>query len=136
MPQRLSDIVRFRDDRLFHGAVSINWFGTDVARCRAASDAFVFHGPQYHGVQQQDVGTGHGHTLMDTASFARAVVRRCYGQEDQPFTLAIAGYGTGKSHLGLTLAALLSDPLGQTASAVLSALGTADEVIGSEVQAL
>lgn len=136
MPQRLSDIVRFRGDRLFNGAVSINWFGTDEARCRAASEAFVFHGPQYHGVQQQDVGTGHGHTLMDTASFARAVVRRCYGQEDQPFTLAIAGYGTGKSHLGLTLATLLSDPEGETATPVLSALEVADEVIGSEVRAL
>lgn len=136
MPQRLSDIVRFRGDRLFNGAVSINWFGTDLARCRAASEAFVFHGPQYHGVQQQDVGTGHGHKLMDTASFARAVVRRCYGQEDQPFTLAIAGYGTGKSHLGLTLATLLADPQGETAAPVLSALEAADEVIGSEVRAL
>lgn len=136
MPQRLSDIVRFRGDRLFNGAVSINWFGADPARCRAASEAFVFHGPQYHGVQQQDVGTGHGYKLMDTASFARAVVRRCYGQEDQPFTLAIAGYGTGKSHLGLTLATLLADPEGETAAPVLSALEAADEVIGSEIRAL
>jgi hypothetical protein len=136
MSQRLSEIVRFRGDRLFNGAVSINWFGTDSPRCRAASEAFVFHGPQYHGVQQQDVGLGHGHKLMDTASFARVVIRRCYSQEDQPFTLAIAGYGTGKSHLGLTLAALLSDPDGETAAPILAALEAADKVIGSEVQAL
>jgi hypothetical protein len=73
---------------------------------------------------------------MDTASFARAVVRRSYGQEDQPFTLAIAGYGTGKSHLGLTLATLLTDPNGAAAARVLSALEAADEAIGSEVRAL
>jgi len=72
---------------------------------------------------------------MDTASFARAVVRRCYGQEEQPFTLAIAGYGTGKSHLGLTLATLLSDPDGGAAP-ILSALEAADKAIGSEVRAL
>jgi hypothetical protein len=136
MPHRLSDIVRFRGDRLFNGAVSINWFGADAAKSKAASEAFVFHGPQYHGVQQEDVGTGHGHRLMDTASFARALVRRCFGQEDQPFTLAIAGYGTGKSHLGLTLATLLTEPDGDSATQVLSALDAADAVIGSEVRAL
>jgi len=79
MPQRLNDIVRFRGDRLFNGAVSISWFGTDESKTKAASEAFVFHGPKYHGVQQEDVGTGHGHLLMDTASLARTVVRRCYG---------------------------------------------------------
>jgi hypothetical protein len=136
MSHRLGDISRFRGDRLFNGAVSIDWFGADPARSRSASEAFVFHGPQYHGVQQDDVGTAHGHRLMDTASFARAVVRRCYGEEDQPFTLAIAGYGTGKSHLGLTLATLLAEPGGDTSAPVLSALEAADNDIGREVRAL
>ncbi|MFI4963362.1 MAG: hypothetical protein ACHP6H_05855, partial [Legionellales bacterium] len=102
MPTKLSDIIRFRGDRLFNGAVNINWFGADEPKAKIASEAFVFHGPKYHGVQQKDVGTQHGHNLIDTASFTRSVIRRCYGFEDQPFTLAIAGYGTGKSHLGLT----------------------------------
>ncbi|RPH52311.1 MAG: hypothetical protein EHM85_03425 [Desulfobacteraceae bacterium] len=136
MTQRLNDIVRFRGDRLFNGAVSISWFGTDEAKFKAASQAFIFHGPKYHGVQQKDVGSGHGHRLMDTASLAHAVVRRCYGLEDQPFTLAIAGYGTGKSHLGLTLAGLLSDPDGESAQNVLSAIETADAEIGSDIRVL
>jgi len=136
MPQRLNDVVRFRGDRLFNGAVSISWFGTDESKTKAASEAFVFHGPKYHGVQQEDVGTGHGHLLMDTASLARAVVRRCYGLEDQPFTLAIAGYGTGKSHLGLTLASLVSAPDGEIAQGVLSAIETADAGIGGDLRVL
>ena len=136
MPQQLSDIVKFRGDRLFNGAVNIDWFGTDEARSRSASEAFVFHGPQYHGVQQEDVGSAHGHRLMDTASFARAVMRRCSGQEEVPFTLAIAGYGTGKSHLGLTLATLLADPNGEVATQVLSGLVSADAAIGNEIRAL
>ncbi|SPD75416.1 conserved hypothetical protein [uncultured Desulfobacterium sp.] len=136
MPQRLNDIVRFRGDRLFHGAVSISWFGADEEKSKAASQAFVFHGPKYHGVQQGDVGIGHGHRLMDTASLARAVVRRCYGLEDQPFTLAIAGYGTGKSHLGLTLASLVGAPDGEIAQNVLSAIDTADAGIGGDIRAL
>jgi len=136
MSQRLGDIVAFRGDRLFNGAVNLDWFGTDDARSRAASAAFVFHGPRYHGVHQEDVGTGHQHNLMDTATLARNVVRQCYGSEDPPFTLAIAGYGTGKSHLALTLARLLSDPLGEGAEPILSALTSVDEAIGREVRAL
>ncbi len=136
MPQRLNDIVRFRGDRLFNGAVSISWFGTDESKTKAASEAFVFHGPKYHGVQQEDVGSGHGHRLMDTASLARAVVRRCYGLEDQPFTLAIAGYGTGKSHFGLTLGSLVSAPDGGIAQNVLSAIEAADSDIGGDIRVL
>jgi hypothetical protein len=133
---RLGDIVAFRGDRLFHGAVNVDWFGSDDGRSESASAAFVFHGPRYHGVQQEDVGTSHGHTLVDTASLARTVVRQAYGVESQAFTLAIAGYGTGKSHLALTLATLLDGPSGSTAQRVLSALTAADEAIGSEVSAI
>jgi hypothetical protein len=136
MPNQLKDIVRFRSDRLFNGAVNIDWFGADVARSKAASEAFVFHGPMYHGVQQEDIGVGHGHKLMDTASLALAVVRRCYGLESRPFTLAIAGYGTGKSHFGLTLATLLSAPDSEDASKILSAIENADAEIGSNVKLL
>jgi tetratricopeptide (TPR) repeat protein len=134
MPDPLGDIVKFRGDRLFNGAVNIGWFGTDDARTRAAASAFVFHGPAYHGVSQADVGVEHGHRLQDTASFARSIVRRCYGIEDQPFTLAIAGYGTGKSHLGLTLAALLSQPTGKISDSVLVGIDAADRAMGSDIR--
>lgn len=134
MPQRLSDVIRFRGDRLFNGAVNISWFGTDEDKTRMASAAFVFHGPTYHGVQQDDIGTAHGHRLVDTASLARSVVRRCYGIEDHPFTLAIAGYGTGKSHLGLTLASLVHSPEGDTAQGILAAIEAADAGIGGDIR--
>lgn len=136
MPERLKDIVKFRGDRLFNGAVNIGWFDSDASRTRAAAEAFVFHGPTYHGVSQDDVGVSHGHRLQDTVSFTRSLIRRCYGIEDQPFTLAIAGYGTGKSHLGLTLAALLRNPEEYIADMVLSGLDRADQAIGSEIRTI
>lgn len=136
MATLLQDIVKFRGDRLFHGAVNVDWFNTDMQKRRAAAESFVFHGPEYHGVSQADVGSAHGHNLQDTASFTRSIVQRCYGVDDQPFTLAIAGYGTGKSHLALTLAALLSDPEGDVAETVLSNLEAVDAGIGSEVRAV
>ena len=136
MSDALVELVRFRGDKLFNGAVNIDWFGTDEVRARSATDAFVFHGPKYHGVSQADVGTAHGHRLADTATFALSVVRRCYGIEDQPFTLAMAGYGTGKSHLGLTLASLLSKPQDEGSLTALRSIESADAAIGSEIRAI
>ena len=136
MPQYLGDLIRFRSESLFDGAVNLDWFTTDSDRCHAASRAFVFHGPQYHGARQEDTSGLQGHQLIDTASFARSLVRQCYGEDDQPFTLAVAGYGTGKSHLALTLANLLADPKGPDSESILAALHAADPDIASEVRAL
>ena len=126
MSRLLGDIVRFRGDKLFNGAVSIDWIETDEAKASAASSAFVFHGPAYHGVSQTDIGSSHGHSLQDTASFVKAIFHRCYGLEEQPFTLAIAGYGTGKSHLGLTLGRILGNPTGKEADDILLGIESAD----------
>ncbi|MCF7668885.1 MAG: hypothetical protein K9N48_03810 [Verrucomicrobia bacterium] len=136
MVLQLNDIVRYRSDKLFNGAVNIDWFLTDEDKCRAAAKAFVFHGPTYHGVDQNDVGSAHGHQLQDTVTFSQAVVRRCCGQEEQPFTLAIAGYGTGKSHLGLSLSLLLSNPGTDDAHCVLSKIQSADSTIGKDIGAI
>jgi hypothetical protein len=136
MPEALQELIKFRADKLFNGAVNIDWFASNEERASAASEAYVFHGPQYHGVSQADIGVEHGHRLVDTATFALSIVRRSYGMEDQPFTLAIAGYGTGKSHLALSVASLLADPDSEVARAVLSAIEAADRVIGAEIRAI
>jgi len=99
---KLRDVVRFRDDLLFDGAVDLEWLIKDKEKATLAAKSFVFHGPAYHGVTQKDVGTEHGHQLIDSANFTLNIIRRCNGAEDQPFTLAIAGYGLEKSHLALT----------------------------------
>ena len=124
----LKNIISFRADRLFDGAVDVDWFLHDKAKANLAAESFVFHGPAYHGVSQSDVGTEHGHRLIDSATFAYNILRRCNGSDDQPFTLAIAGYGTGKSHLAMTLAILLSEPTGVSAKKVLMNLESADHL--------
>lgn len=45
----LSDIIRFRRDLLFQGAVQVGWLETDPELAKKAAEHFVFHGPQYHG---------------------------------------------------------------------------------------
>jgi len=136
MAEKLNNIVKFRGDRLFNGAVNISWANNDAQKAKLASESFVFHGPKYHGITQQDVGVSHGHKLVDTASFAMKIARRCYGHEEQPFTMAIAGYGTGKSHLALTLATLLGNPNSETSNAIIDAVKAADPEIGKELSLL
>ena len=133
---KLNDIVKFRGDRLFNGAVNIDWYLSDPAKALEAGKAFVFHGPGYHGVLQDEVGFDHGHSLIDTASIAKTILKRSYGFEDVPFTLAIAGYGTGKSHLGVTMAELLSEPQSETSTEIIDRLEAADKQIGTEIQVM
>jgi len=134
MSTRLGDIIRFRDDKLFQGAVDVSWFSRDRARAEAAAAAFVFHGPRYHGVRQQE---GHfEHKLTDTATFAHSILEQACGKGDQPFKMAVAGYGTGKSHLALALAELLHAPQSAAGRAVLAAIASADEGLGQECRIL
>ena len=126
MPGQLVDYVTYRGDRLFDGAVDVSWLIQDRDKALSAANAYVFHGPAYHGVDQQEIGTGHGHALVDTASFTLQVLRRSNGKEERPFTLAIAGYGTGKSHLATALTILLSEPSSICSQNILSNLKAAD----------
>jgi hypothetical protein len=107
----------------------------------AVASAFVFHGPRYHGADDtgdQDLQTNY--RLIDTASFLLELLRTRNhargGADINPFWLAIAGYGSGKSHLSVTLSELLSNPTGATAAAVIGQLRNADAGIAAEAEAL
>ena len=132
----LQEIVSFRREQLFEGAVQISWFYNQEARAKQAATSFVFHGPSYHGVAQQDLDAARDHRLTDTATFTRDVLRSIAhdGLRENPFTLAIAGYGTGKSHLGLTLATLFSEPLGPESKRVLENIRSVEKPLAEEIR--
>lgn len=133
---RLHEVVSFRRDLLFSGAVELGWLETQRELARRAAEHFAFHGPRYHGV----VGDGFAapdHQLVDTATFTLDLLLRLTGwRPGEPFTLAVAGYGTGKSHFGVTLASLLGNPRSQLAERILSNLWSADEDIGERVRSI
>ena len=132
----LQNIVAFRREQLFEGAVQISWFYHDDARAKQAAASFVFHGPSYHGVTQQDLDAARDHRLTDTSTFTRDLLRS-FAQSatrENPFTLAIAGYGTGKSHLGLTLATLFSEPLGAESKRVLENIRSVEKTLAEEIR--
>lgn len=131
----VSDLVRFRKDLLFQGAVQIGWFETDSALSEKAAGHFVFHGPGYHGIKKSDLDPSAQHGLVDTATFVLDLIQSLTGKtkRDDPFRLAIAGYGTGKSHLGVALAEVLSEPRGTLARKVVQNIELADPMVGRNV---
>ncbi len=128
----LSDIITFRKDLLFDGAVQISWFESNKELADKAAMHYVFHGPEYHGFSQDEFIDSE-HNVVDTATFTLDTLKLLSGlSSGDPFTLAVAGYGTGKSHLGVTLASLLSCPQSCVAQKILDNLKLADKNIGAE----
>ena len=104
---KISELVHFSKERCFNGAVQTEWF-YDKERVKAVAESYVFHGPRYFGVSEKDIELGN-HRLIDTASFALNIAQKL--ESDKPtnsFVMTIAGYGAGKSHLAVSLAALFS----------------------------
>lgn len=135
----IGDIVCFQDTQFFNGAVQLGWVLEKPELAREVARAFVFHGPRYHGVDNaEQEGIEGAYRLKDTASFLLDLVRSMQtaasGREVNPYWLAVAGYGSGKSHLSVTIAAILSDPDGETAAQVLEQVHSADADIGAALQ--
>ncbi|MBF0232648.1 MAG: hypothetical protein HQK65_06360 [Desulfamplus sp.] len=134
--KQLSDIVSFNEELFFNGAVKIGWFESDREKSRIAASHFVFHGPEYHGVADDDSIADQKYALTDTASFTRQIISAIKSADDKqnPFALAIAGYGTGKSHLGLTLSMLCSAPESDVSEKILTNIESADTGIGTAIR--
>lgn len=133
MKDTLGKLVRFEIDRLFNGAVDVDWLQKDVSKAARAATAFVFHGPGTHGVAAS-VAEGTGHRLVDTATFATGVAADLANPGSQPFTLAIASYGSGKSHLAVALSELFSDPEGKTAKEIIGNIAKADASLAGRIE--
>ena len=136
---KIGDLVRFHEERFFEGAVQLRWVQEREAQAQQAARAFVFHGPRYHGASDAEKeGIEGGYRLKDTASLARDLLQSILdglnGRECNPYALAVAGYGGGKSHFAVTCAPLLADPHGATAQEIVAHIAQADPAIGQAVQ--
>ena len=127
----IRDILKFNKDKYFGGAVQANWF-YDVDKVSAIADSYVFHGPKYHGVNQQE-WQNTSYKLNDTATYALKLAKRASETESNRFCMTIAGYGTGKSHLSVALASLLSGHDEELRQLVLKNISVADRHIREEI---
>ncbi|QVL49773.1 MAG: hypothetical protein KFB96_04575 [Thiocapsa sp.] len=135
---KIGSLVRFNDERFFEGAVQLRWVQERWPQAQQAANAFVFHGPRYHGAAEAELdGSERGYRLKDTASVVAdlldSIVGGLRGEEHNPYALAVAGYGTGKSHLSTAIACLLGEPQGLTAGQIVANLTQADPEIGRRV---
>lgn len=125
------DIVKFNRENYYNGAIQTEWFYDDD-RVDGIARSYVFHGPKYYGVTSKDVAAGE-HKLLDTASFTKIVSDKILNKADNNFLLTIAGYGTGKSHLAVTLGSLFSGNT-KLRSAVISNLRSIDSDIADSIE--
>ncbi|WP_143156985.1 hypothetical protein [Desulforamulus putei] len=118
------DVALLRQDLLFNGAVALSWREENPSLAQKAARHFIFHGPA-------DSAAG----LTDTVSFTAELLERLTGGgADDPFMMAVAGYGTGKSHLAVTLSALLTAPQGSLAGSILRNMEVADRELALRVR--
>lgn len=102
----LGKILEFRKDLYFEGAVQADWFYSKEKASKVAEN-FVFHGSQYFGIEDQGIGSK---KRIDTVGLVEDLVTKLNDERSNALSLAIADYGTGKSHLAVTLAQIFSGP--------------------------
>ena len=127
---RLGEIIEFRKDLYFEGAVQADWF-YDYQKAAKVAENFVFHSKNYFGVEARKGS-------IDTVSLVKALASKFGKESENPRTLAIADYGTGKSHLAVTLAVLFSGPkfMPETYSRVLKNIKMIDPESSAQISAL
>lgn len=136
---KIRDMVSFHSENFFEGAVQLRWVSDRPEQAKQAANAFVFHGPRYHGAADAEMdGITGGYRLKDSASFVHELLHSIQGglrgEEHNPYWLVVAGYGSGKSHLALTCATLLAEPTSDTAQSIIANITKADEGLGLKVQ--
>lgn len=128
----VNDLVKFNRENFYNGAVQTEWFYDD-SKVADISGSYVFHGPKYYGVSDADVKPGE-HKLLDTASYVYKITQKvAETKTDNDFLLTIARYGTGKSHLAVTIGALLSGDI-KIQKAIIDNIGSVDKDIASEIK--
>ena len=89
---KFGELLEFRKDLYFEGAVQIDWF-YDQKRAAKVAENFVFHGKDYFGVEETLSG---GKKRIDTISLVQALSSKLGDENVKVPSLAIADYGTGK----------------------------------------
>ena len=103
---KFGELIEFRKELYFEGAVQIDWFYNRDKSAMVAEN-FVFHGKNYFGI---DDSSSFGKKRINTVDLVKSITNKLKDENVKVPTLAIADYGTGKSHLAVTMAQLFSGP--------------------------
>ncbi len=130
---KLGEILEFRKDLYFEGAVQADWF-YDQGKADKVACSFMFHGSKYKSKEKSGLAS----KQIDTIGFTEKLGDRLKATDVNPQMLAIADYGTGKSHLAVTLAQLYSGPdyMPDTYNRVIENIGKIDQGAAQRIRAL
>ena len=130
----LGNILEFRKDLYFEGAVQADWFYSPDRAAKVAEN-FVFHGNYYFGIEDQGVGNK---KRIDTISLVEELVTKLNDERSNALSLAIADYGTGKSHLAVTLAQLFSgeEYMSDTYNKILENINSIDSDAAKRIRSI
>lgn len=131
---KLNNLLEFRKDLYFEGAVQADWFYSPE-KASKVSENFVFHGKQYFGID--DCGIGNKRRI-DTISLVEELVSKLNDDRSNALSLAVADYGTGKSHLAVTLAQIFSgsEYMPETYNKILENIKNIDDAAATKIQSL
>ena len=126
---RIGDIIAFRKELYFEGAVQADWFYAPEKAAKVAAN-FVFHGKDYYGVESKTKNK-----TIDTISLVKTLAEK-FEDSSNPLSLAIADYGTGKSHLAVTLGQLFSGAsyMPETFAKIIANINKIDSEAASEIR--
>lgn len=131
---RVGNIISFSEELFFNGAVQLNWFDKDIELATKAAINFSFHGKEMHAISDNDIDEIGAADLKDTISFVSKITTKLFNASDSnPFMMAIAGYGTGKSHLALAIASLFSTDKYYCSSKVLDNITRIDSIEAKKI---
>lgn len=131
---QLGQLIEFRKDLYFEGAVQADWFYSQEKASKVAEN-FVFHGNQYYGIENTNIGSK---KRIDTVSLVKELLDKLNDDKSNALSLAIADYGTGKSHLAVTLGQIFSGSqyMPETYEKVLSNIETIDSEAANQIRVL
>ena len=125
---KIGDIISFKKDLYFEGAVQADWFYTPTKSAKVAEN-FVFHGKDYFGIDKKAKS-------IDTISLAQILSHKLTDETANPLSLVIADYGTGKSHFAVTLAQMFSGSnyMPETYHKIISNIHMIDDAAAKEIK--
>lgn len=104
---KYKDIVGFREELFFDGAVDLDLVLKDKGKATIAASSYIFHS----GKSFTNLG-GSDNKSIDSIQVINNILYSLYSEERKASSnlmTMIAGYGSGKSHLAVALAALFAN---------------------------
>ena len=131
---KLSEILEFKKELYFEGAVQADWF-YNPDKASMVAENFVFHGKTYFGGESETSGNK---KQIDTVSLVEELAGKMKNENSNPLTLAIADYGTGKSHLAVTLGHIFSgkEYMPETYEKIISNISVIDSEAAERIKNL